>query len=53
MGLGNDTWDMPCALRPIYAASGCGANGHYSLATPSQLTGNYRLRIQLVDATHL
>jgi hypothetical protein len=42
MGLGNDTWDMRCTLRPIYAASGCAANGHRSPATPSQLTGKYR-----------
>jgi hypothetical protein len=42
MGSGNDKWDMRCALRPIYAASGCVANGHCSPATPSQLTGNYR-----------
>jgi hypothetical protein len=41
-GLGNDTWDMRCALRPIYAASGCVANGHCSTGAPSQLTGNYQ-----------
>jgi hypothetical protein len=42
MGSGIDTWDMRCAPRPIYTASGRVANGHCSPGEPSRLTGNFR-----------